>query len=1114
MEPGSSVRMKMNNPMKRTYEVGFPGSGSQPVDENLVLSLLEYSPDVICVIDKEGRFLQVSAAAKQLWGYDPAGLSGSCLQDLVVAKDLPRIQHALKRAAEGHPFKDLFNPVRCADGSHQPTIWSGRWHSEQEVAYCIARDGSFRQEVEDKAFHIQQQLYRAYKLAQIGWWEWQAEEGQFQVSDELLAIYGLTREQGPAFSMQLYLSLVHPGDAESVREDIRRLFQEQTYQYDHRMIKPSGEEIHVIHYIKTERDKDGQVVKCHGTTKDITARKTVENALRQSQQRLEDIVESLGDGFYALDHDWRIAYWNHKAERVTRLRREDVVGKRLWDLYPKATALKFFTEFTRAVAQKVPVHFEEYSPTLDCWMEVSAYPSGEGLSVYIKDINARKRSEEERRLLGEQLKKAQDNLQTVLESMSDGFYTVERNWNITFATDRVAAMLGVNKEAYIGKNHWECFPLSVHRKFYTEYHRAFAQNTLVTFEEYLPSFSLWVEVSAYPHGDTLSIYVKDITARRKQEQELQISNERFEFVSMATSDVIWDWNVAAGELYINQSFSKVFGHDLTEGMDSNRLWADNLHPEDKDRVIASRLETLHRHKVLLWEENYRFVKKNGETAYVSDRAVIIRSEDGTALRMVGAIKDITEQKRQEKRLEFMAKATSEVIWERGVDSEEVEISGEKLKLLFGYEASGNRMPRTFWWDKIHPDDRKIAMENKQYALEHGLDFYLNEYRFQKADGSWAYVKDRSYLIRNDEGAAVSLLGAMEDITRERLSEKALLESEKTYRQFFDNAPFPKMIIDTATLQILDVNSTAVEHYGYSRDEFTGLTLLELCLQKDRSKVADILSRLNKAGRTKSGVIVHVQKGGSRILVEVSITQVDFKGQACYLASVVDVTEKIKLQEALLQEKINFQKGVTKAAIEAQEAERSEIGRELHDNVNQILASAKLYVENVLYYPDQSPFFIQRGISLVQESINEIRRLSRALVTPTIRDVGFCDTIQDLADSYRDLQLFELVCSFRVEEKALNKDIRLTIYRILQEALNNTVKYAKASLVQISIEQKGQVICLNYKDNGIGYDPHTIKRGIGLANIRNRADAYQGDVKIFSSPGQGCRIQVSFPLDSC
>lgn len=1076
-----------------------------------VQELLDFSPDVICIVDKEGRFIKVSAAAQAVWGYHPSELEGRFFLELVVDEDRPLTEQAAADVVKGTILNNFRNHYRCRDGRIKPILWSARWNNEQEVVYCIARDGSEREAAAKQAEEYEQRLYRAYKLANIGWWEWHCDTNQLHVSDELMVIYGLSPSDRSTFSLETFLSLVHPDDRASVQESWSAINTMRYGQYEHRLVKPSGEVIYVIHYVQQVRDEEGRTVSGHGTTKDITARKLPELALKASQQKLKEIVESLGDGFIVLDRDWRVTYWNKKAEEMSGVKRSMILGTSFWDFYPKAKALKFYTEFQRATTENIPVYFEEFSPSLQAWMEVSAYPSPEGLSVYMKDITARKEQEEERRQLDQKLQHAQQNLQNVLENMSDGFFTVDREWTILFANDKIASILGLNKENYIGKNLWASFPEAVSTRFYSEYQRAFTNNTFVTFEEFLPGFDLWFEVNAYPANNELSVYLKNITDRKRQELALQISTERFHFVSMATSDIVWDWNLITGELYINQSFTRVFGYELTGTIASSQLWRDNLYPDDRQRIFASQAAAIQNPAVSLWEDSYRFVKKCGEIAYVTDRAVIIRDAEGRAVRMVGAVQDITERRRQEKRLEFMAQATSEVIWERALDGDVVEVNGDKVKQLTGYDIGGNSTTRSFWRDRTHPDDLPRLRSNRDYALLHDFDFYVQEYRFQKADGTWLYVKDRIHIIKNDEGKAVRLIGALGDITSERLTEKAIVESEISYRQLFNNAPLPSMIFEAETFRFLDVNSSTLEHYGYSREEFLQMTVKDIRPPDELVESYKAVAQLNMHNKISLGVVTHFIKGGKRILVEAMVTRIVYKGNHAYLATVHDVTEKLRLQHELTREKVNHQKDITKAIIETQEKERSEIGKELHDNVNQMLTTAKLYVENIGYYPGQAAHFAGRSVGILQDSINEIRRLSRALVTPTIRDVGFKDTLSELVASYLELHLFEVNTFFDFDETAVPKGIKLTIYRILQEAFNNTAKYARASIVQVYIRCTANTLKLVYLDDGVGFDPTTVKRGIGLQNIQNRTDAYRGKVQVRSAPGTGCELKIIFPL---
>ncbi|HWS56834.1 MAG TPA: CHASE domain-containing protein, partial [Pyrinomonadaceae bacterium] len=154
----------------------------------------------------------------------------------------------------------------------------------------------------------------------------------------------------------------------------------------------------VIYPVRDERGRVREVVLMH---EDITEQRRAEERLRESHAEVKDILESISDAFYAVDAEWRFTYVNRRAEELWGRRREDLVGRSLWDEFPEAVGSRVHEELLRAAAGRRPVNFETLSPILDRWLEVSAYPTGRGLSVYFRDITARKRAEEEReQLLG------------------------------------------------------------------------------------------------------------------------------------------------------------------------------------------------------------------------------------------------------------------------------------------------------------------------------------------------------------------------------------------------------------------------------------------------------------------------------------------------------------------------------------------------------------------------------------------------------------------------------------------------------------------------------------------------------------------------------------------
>lgn len=226
----------------------------------------------------------------------------------------------------------------------------------------------------------------------------------------------------------------------------------------------------------------------------------------------------------------------------------------------------------------------------------------------------------------------------------------------------------------------------------------------------------------------------------------------------------------------------------------------------------------------------------------------------------------------------------------------------------------------------------------------------------------------------------------------------------------------------------------------------------------------------------------------------------------------DVTEKRKLEKELAEQALRQQKLITEVTIQAQEKERSDLGRELHDNINQILATVRMYLRMSMTNAEKREELVTRSFDNVNHAIEEIRKLSRTLVAPSLGDMGLAVALQELAEEINlanELQV-KVVDKMNRSEK-LDKNMELMLYRIAQEQLNNIRKYAKAKTATITINTTDTHLLFSIADDGIGFDTNQKAKGIGLRNISSRVDFYAGDMKIISAPGQGCRIEISIPL---
>ena len=231
-----------------------------------------------------------------------------------------------------------------------------------------------------------------------------------------------------------------------------------------------------------------------------------------------------------------------------------------------------------------------------------------------------------------------------------------------------------------------------------------------------------------------------------------------------------------------------------------------------------------------------------------------------------------------------------------------------------------------------------------------------------------------------------------------------------------------------------------------------------------------------------------------------------------IGAIQDLTERKKLEARLVQEEISRQKMLRQAAIRAQEGERGKISRELHDNVNQILISAKLFMDTARKEPHLAKEILDKAIEYQMMALEEIRKLSKSLNTSLVKAVGLRNSIEDIVTNMREIQGVNVDFQYnpRVEEK-LNDEQQLMLFRIIQEQTSNIIKYAAASHVTLLVNENNGKIHLVIRDDGNGFDTGKKNKGIGFVNIFSRVDAYHGKVNIISSPGNGCTLEVQFPV---
>ncbi|HEV3414629.1 MAG TPA: PAS domain S-box protein [Puia sp.] len=460
------------------------------------------------------------------------------------------------------------------------------------------------------------------------------------------------------------------------------------------------------------------------------------------------------------------------------------------------------------------------------------------------------------------------------------------------------------------------------------------------------------------------------------------------------------------------------------------------------------------------------------------------------------------------RFNTVVKATNDAIWDWDIAGGKLSIIGDTYQQLFGHDRTGAASPEELWEEVMHPDDKERVFSKLQRVIREGVaNKWEDEYRLRRAAGEYAHVHDRGYIIHST--GPVRMIGAIQDITARKRSEEIILASEERYRQLFYKNPFPTWIFDPDNLQIMEVNDEAREKYGFTREEFNRLTMRDLHAPGEAEQfMADL--QQNGSAKLAAGVRLwhHHNKWGRVMIVEITSHPMDYFGKACVQVIVNDVTERIRLEKELaLQQKLKQQQ-ITEVVLGAQERERFELGQELHDNINQILATSKLYLDVAIEEKEPQLELLAKSRKNISMAIEEIRKLSKDLIAPSLNDLGLTQSIKELIRSIQSVgkMKIRLNISGLCEEELLPEQ-KINIYRIIQEQLNNILKHAQAGTVVIELNKVKEQVRLRLADDGKGFDPRMRRKGVGISNIISRAELYNGKVEIESAPGKGCQLVV-------
>lgn len=416
-------------------------------------------------------------------------------------------------------------------------------------------------------------------------------------------------------------------------------------------------------------------------------------------------------------------------------------------------------------------------------------------------------SEKERKQAEAALKDAQLRLEAALEAGEIGTWTFDILNDRVFADKSLAKFFSVSEEEATGGN-LEAYTNAIHPE-----DRDRVQNligdALLNSDNYEAEYRIiqtddnpirWVvargRVIRNEQGQAVQLpgVVIDITGRKKSEEIMRESRERFELVTRATYDVIWDWNLVTNEVWWNEGVMTMFGYTPEQVENTATWWYEHLHPEDRDRIVSGIHDVINNGGEN-WSDEYRFLRADGGFNYVFDRGYAV-SRNGQPVRMLGAMQDITARKQSEEdlresqsRLALALKAGRAGIFEWNI-KHNINIWSPELEELYGVPTGTFEGNFQAWADRVVPEDVSAITEGIQQALKSRQTEYDYEFRAIMPDKTHCWLAGRSRFEYDSNNEPVRMIGINVDIDDRKQIEddrQQLLEREKIARAEAENA---------------------------------------------------------------------------------------------------------------------------------------------------------------------------------------------------------------------------------------------------------------------------------------------------------------------------------------
>lgn len=429
-------------------------------------------------------------------------------------------------------------------------------------------------------------------------------------------------------------------------------------------LSKQGQKIIVLLSISTIRDGKGEVSGKLYVAQDITEHKRVERDLRRSEKKFRQLADTVNAAAF-IYQGRQLRYVNSQTSAITGYTREELLAVDLYDLIhpdfiPIVKNWGKITQPREDISSKYEIQILTKTGE-KCWIEATLdiikFERKASILVTAFDISDRKLAELE-------LETSLSLLQATIESTADGILAVDSTGKIVSFNRKFAQLWQLPDFRLDSRDNNQIFGCGINQLKYPEIFLNSAQELserpeaesfdIIEFKDgrIFERYSLPQRTGGKITGRVFSF--RDVTERLRSEEALRKSEERFNLLTRATNDAVWDLNLSKNQYWVSGEFEKLFGHKLNEYQTIRvEFWRRNIHPEEMEKVIASFNETING-DAQCWSEEYSFRRADGGYVFVLDRGYIIRNESGKAVRAIGTMMDITQRKQSEAIIRYQA----------------------------------------------------------------------------------------------------------------------------------------------------------------------------------------------------------------------------------------------------------------------------------------------------------------------------------------------------------------------------------------------------------------------------------------------------------------------------